>query len=100
MPRTTIATRKPSEEMSRLRKLEMDRRAVTLINMSTEDIIYDFVPRMRVAVKNFNEVVIWKQKTTIQSIMGTIYIFKMIEVRLNRRILRSVQRVRERNATC
>ena len=55
--------RKPSEEVSRLRKHEMDRRAVAPFNM-----LIEFDPRIRVAVKTFNEAVICKQKTTIQSI--------------------------------
>ena len=56
-------TRKPSEEVSPLRKLEMDQRAVAPLNMLTE-----FDPRIRAAVKAFNEAVICKQKTIIQSI--------------------------------
>ena len=63
---------KPFEEMSWLRKLEMDRRAAAPTNKLREDFTYEFDPRMRVAVKSFNEAGIWKQKITSQSILGSI----------------------------
>ena len=59
----TDPVRKPSEEVSRLRNVEMERRATAPLHTST---VFD--PRMKVAIKAFNDAMFGKQKTTIQSI--------------------------------
>ena len=56
-------TSKPSEEVTRLRNVEMQRRATASLHTS---LVFD--PMMKVAIKAWNDAMFGKQKTTIQSI--------------------------------